>query len=390
MKFLIIGDGSSVHIKNYINVVLKDNQLDEITLFDTNPYFIEENENYIYYKKNCIKLILNNGLNDMVSSKLIKKIPKFRNEYHIKLLSKKIKELGKFDFCIIHYVDRLKIIPVFNNKNLYKKIVPVFWGSDLLRNSKIEELTYKRMFDISHKIIFNTENMKYYFEKIFKEKYLYKSEVIKFPTMSFEKITDIENSQSKNELRNNFGLPLEKYLVICGHSANTAEQHEEIIESISKCSKEILKNTHFIFPMSYGTVNLTARQQKIQDLLKDKKIESTVLQRYLNNIEMLQIIYSSDIYISVIKTDAFSSVMQESLYSNLIVILGKWLNYRELEESQIYVEEINRVDILNEKITQIINEFSNVKKNLKYNRNLISEISSPEKIRQKWLNTVFT
>lgn len=390
MKILIVGDGNSIHILNYIKVVLGDFYKVDITLFDMNPGKQINEEVYDYYREKNIKVVSNNGFNHLVQNNFFKKVPKIKVAYYVMKLNKKIKSLGKFDYCILHSINRIKAFAVVRNYKKYKRIIPVFWGSDILRNRKLQKKSFTRLFQISYKIIFNTENMKIHFKSYFENKFDAKSEIIKFPTLSFEHIDKIEKNNTITKLKANLKLPLDKYIIMCGHAGNKAEQHESLINAISKCKKTILEKCHFIFPMTYGEKDLIEQQKHVISLLENKGIQGEVLCDYLNNDEFLKISICADIFINVIKTDAFSSVMQENLYSNSYVIYGDWLNYYELEDSGIIAKSVEKVSDVTNILEKTITNYNTIKTDLAINKDLISDISSPTTVKYLWRRKVFT
>ncbi|MFJ8266842.1 hypothetical protein [Peribacillus asahii] len=361
----------------------------EITLFDMKAQGISNKEAYEYYNKNNIKVVLNNGLNQLVKSALIRKIPKLRVVAHLEQLNKKISDLGYFDYCFVHFVDITKSKLIIRNKDYFKKIIPVFWGSDLLRNEKLESSSYRRLFQLSHKIVLNTENMKKTFKKVYNTEFDRKVVVIKFPLMSFEKLDQLQKTSNVEALKKDFGFPTDKFIVICGHAGYKEEQYEELIESLSKCKAEVKKKCYFVFLMTYGPSNLREYQNKIRNLIKENALDGMVMSDYMIQNEFLKLFICSDIYITTITTDAFSGVMQENLYSGAMLIYGKWLNYYELEESAIVARSIEKVKQVGNSLEEIVMNYDEIKPQLLSNRELISNISSPKSIKEMWEKKIF-
>lgn len=389
MKVLIIGDCNSIHIVNFIRVVLENLDHIEITLFDMNAKGISNHEAYDYYNQKNIRVILNNGLKQLVKSKIIRKIPKLRVLVHTELLRRKIKKLGDFDYCLLHFVDLTKAKIINRNKNRYKKIIPVFWGSDLLRNKKIDSKGYRRLFQLSYKIVFNTENMKRVFEKVYKNKFDIKIEVIKFPVMSFERIDYLRKINNVDTIKFILGLPNDKFIVVCGHSGYKEEQYEKLIESLSMCNENVKRKCYFVFLMTYGRTDLQAYQYKIKDLLEKSGLDGKVLSEYMEHDEMLKLFMCSHIYITTLTTDAFSAVMQETLYSGSILIYGKWLNYFEIENSTIIANPVEKIGDVTDSLQEIVENYDQIKPRLIKNSELLSSISSPQSINEIWRKKVF-
>lgn len=390
MKVLIVGDGNSIHICNYIEVVLSKFSNIEITLLDLNPGRQINKESYDFYLKHEVKVNINNGFLHLVKNPIIRRLPKIRAEYYLYKLSKKIKALKSFDYCIIHFVGLIKSKLIYKNKKQFDRIIPVFWGSDVLRNNNLGNKTFKKLFKSSYKIVFNTSNMKRSFEYIYGNSFEEKSEVIKFPTLSFKKIDQIEDRFNKQKALEKYEFPLNKFIIMCGHAGNKAEQHEQMIKEISKLDKNILNSCYFIFPMTYGEFNLITQQINVKKLINNNGIHGKVLTKYLNNDEMLEIIMCTDVFINVVKTDAFSSVMQENLYTGSYVLYGKWLNYYEFDENGIIAQPINDITEIAKGLKYILNNLNSNKSDLVKNKDIISNISSPDNIAKLWKEIVFT
>lgn len=389
MKILIIGDGNSIHIRNYMNVVLEGIDDIQITLFDINSQKNKNIEIYDYFSKKNIHVVSNNGLDDLVKNKFIRKINKIRTLCYLFKLNSRLRRLGKFDYCLLHYVDIIKTLLIIKNKKRFQRIIPVFWGSDLLRNNKIGGKSYEKLFHLSYKIVFNTQNMKRQFNNYYGKRFENKSEIIKFPTLSFKTIDKIENRFTKNELKKHLNLPLDKFIIMCGHAGFRAEQHEKLLDAISKCDKSVINKCYFVFPMTYGASDLVDRQKQIMSFMKNNSIKGQVLCDYLINEEMLKIIICTDIFINVIKTDAFSGVMQENIYSGSLVIYGNWLNYYELENGGIIAQPVDTISDIPNIIESTIINYETLNLDLKGNRKLISNISSPRSIRTFWREYIF-
>lgn len=381
MRILVVGDGNSIHLYNYIKVVLEDLGDVQITLFDATKSEPRRASLYEYYRNKNITIIT-----DLQNYKT--RIPKISTALRLLEMSRILNDLGVFDYCIIHFIEIIKVCAILLNSRKYQKIIPVFWGSDLLRNNKINSTFYRWLFNQSHKIIFNTENMKKTFKKFYGNKFEKKSEVIKFPCMSFEEIDVLKKNVDIETIKMEMGLPKDKYIVICGHAGTKEEQYEKTIDALSTSNDSIKEKCHFIFLMTYGHSNLSEYQDLIKELIQEKSIKGTVLCDYMKHDELLKLLICSDIYITTITTDAFSAVMQENLYSGSVVIYGKWLHYYELENSPIIAQSLEKIEDLGETLEKVVINYKQIKSKLGGNSELISNISSPRKIRELWWSKI--
>lgn len=142
-----------------------------------------------------------------------------------------------------------------------------------------------------------------------------------------------------------------KYVITCGYNASISQNHERIIEAIDKIKKQLPSNTLLVFPMTYlkpkGYIN------RIEDRLKELKINYLILQDYLTDDEMIYLRKGTDLFIHMQVTDAYSSSLHEYLYSKAVVINAEWLAYKELEIDGVpYV--LANFENLSEKILQAL------------------------------------
>ena len=382
MRVLIIGDGNSIHLRNYIKVVLDSFVEVKITLFDVTETKERRETMYNYYLSKNITVVSAQQDSIIPISKMVSALKLLR-------MVKALKNLGSFDYCIVHYIEIIRVCAVLLNKSNYQKIVPVFWGSDLLRNNKIDTFYYRCFFHKAYKIVFNTENMKGCFQKIFKDEFDNKTEVIKFPSLSFKEIERLKLTVCNEITKQTMGLPRNKYIVICGHAGTKQEQYEELIEAISTCDSEVKERCFFVWLMTYGHSDLHEYQNKIKKLVEEKALDGVVLCNYMEHDDMLKLFMCSDIYITTIKTDAFSGVMQENLYVGAMLIYGKWLNYYEIENSEIIARSVDKVSDITKALNEVVINYEKLKPKLKDNSILISEISAPESIKNLWFEKVF-
>ena len=225
MKLLIIGNANSIHIYNQIRYNFKYFRDAKISILDLNFNKQSNFEAYDYYRMNKIEIIscVNKGINN----KLLQKIMHlFMPIYKLNVRKK------RYDLCVVESIDILRVIIALLIQKKCRKMVAVFWGSDLLQNKYIRSCLYKTFLNDCDKIVLNTEHMKSVFNKTFKEKYNKKIWVVKLPTDSFEQIDTILSNKNKKEIRNELHIPDNKVTILLCHSATANEQLDKILASI--------------------------------------------------------------------------------------------------------------------------------------------------------------
>ena len=381
-QILLLGTSNFQHLYNYIRIVLKDVPDGEIVILNTSYAEITLKEIKDFYKERKIKIV--NIPNPMI----------IKNKYLKSLLlvvesKKQLKQLGEFDYCLIHYISWQHAYLSWKFRKNFRRIVPITYGSDILRSKKLKSRLYQRLFDSAHRIVFNTNNMKESFEKVFNKKYADKSEIIYFPTSSFGLLENMKKDVSVESLKNHYSLPQDKLIVLCGHTATVAERYEKMIVEIAKCNKLILEKCHFVFFMTYGPGNIKPYRDKIKALLKNQSFRYTIQIEYLAYNDILKYHLISDIHITTIETDAFSFFLQEELFTGSAVIYGKWLNYIELFRYGFKVFPFDGFEELSTTITQVVERIDMIKEETMKNEHLIAKLTSEEATYNNWKNKIF-
>lgn len=188
---------------------------------------------------------------------------------------------------------------------------------------------------------------------------------------------------SRDSIKKKFGISTDKVIVTCGHNANRAHQHLDIIEAVSRLSEDIKRQVFFVFPMTYNQVN-EEYIREVADSLDKNKLEYAILTKFMNFQEMAEYAIISDIMIHVQTTDQLSSTMLEEMYAGSIVIAGKWLPYRSLHEMGIYFIDVDTIPDVTEVLEDVVTNIDVYRVKCKGNAELIWQHSSWEALAPKW------
>ena len=101
--------------------------------------------------------------------------------------------------------------------------------------------------------------------------------------------------------------------------------------------------------MTYGVTNQD-NKQKVIDLLKSLNVDFLLLDQFLSEEEWANYILSTDIFIHMQVSDAFSSSITEHLLLGHVLINGSWLHYKDLDDNGVYY---------------ILSDFENLEQNVK-------------------------
>lgn len=351
-KMLVIGDGDSIFIKDFINQYHKQGVIVDLISFGK-----DSKNNTVRFQKN---FQVEFGFN--LSS--LKNFIEFRNNIIDKMDN-------NYDVIIIHFVYFFLAPQIFMLKRKTKKIVAVVWGSDFYRvTSKIKIFLQNIIYKNVDNIIFTNPKTK----EVFLEKKKFINTDLSVARFGLPVLDEIDNLQKENyfEFCNNLGLPDDKIKIMVGYNANLAHQQLLVVNQIINFNSDILKKIHLVFPMGYGNKE---NKKIIANLLKNNKnIQYTILEKFYNFQEAAKLRFITDILINIQPSDQFSGSMQETLYAGGWVLTGSWLPYKDLEPLHSKMVFINEKGDIGSALIKLIelntkNSIDNIESIKKYIKN---------------------
>ncbi len=307
-----------------------------------------------------------------------RKLPKIHMIFRLYFIAKFLCE-HNFDVVNIHTsrVIYTTILPMLSNS----KLVTTIYGSDFYRQSKLARKIQKFIYTSSSKITFTNPLTMQSFLDYYGE-FGDKSVVCRFGLGTLDVIEKNRNI-SKDIIKKNLGYSATKTIITCGYNATKAQQHEAIIESISKLDNKTIERVQFIFPMTYGD---KPYRENIKKILTKTNLDYIVLEEFLYDDNNANIKLGSDIMINMLKTDSFSGSMQEFLYGSNVVITGSWLPYEIFDKEGIMYKKINNPSELSNILIEVMNDLPNLKMGLSRNIDIISNLSSWDNNIQSWID----
>lgn len=252
----------------------------------------------------------------------------------------------------IQYVDYrfLRIIPFL--KKVAKKVILTYWGSDLLRNPKVERMN--RLFNIASTITFETEEMAQIFNNRTKCRYVSKIKYVNFGSVVIDNI-DLINEFDISQFKKKYCIEEDKLNVVIGYNRDFNQQHLEIIKALKSSAIDFGK-INIIIPWTYGVDDKDYRKkiEKELDLLTYVFIED-----YLTDKETACLRKISNILLQLQTTDCLSSSMIENLYAENEVITGSWLPYGELERKGVVFDKVSKVIDVGDTLSNLLERGSN-------------------------------
>lgn len=374
-KILLIGNGNSIYIKNFIQYILIPYNF-RICLFTD---LLENKKHKSFYCENKIDVIERKR-----TFPLIKNIPLLRVIEDVWQIKAYIKKSGQTDIAHIHYASRLNafLIPFLKHRGC--KTLITYWGSDLLRKGKRYVKSLKRFLAYTDIITFNTKESVKIFNKIFHNKFAEKVYNVKFGSTLFELIDENKISESPQEAGKNIQLPQNKMIIVCGHTRSKEHRQLEVLKQINRMDTEILKNLCIVFPMTYGQSD-EVYEKELADYSKHVPCKVRFYREYMSEEDIARLRRSADIFIHAQTSDAFSATLQEFLYAGAVVLNGSWLKYPDLMEAGVKYFEFDGLEQLPDKLQALISGFGEIKDTMRSNRDKIRRLASWEVVAGQWI-----
>lgn len=257
-------------------------------------------------------------------------------------------------------------------------------GSDFYRATENEKKYKRRLVACADCITAETEETMKAFAEYYHDEVKDKMSLLPFGIEVLDYINNIENTP-KNVLKKKFNIPLGKIVVTCGHNAKKEHQHMQLIEALKSLPADIKKRMVCIFPMTYPA-GYDDYINDIKNNLKESGLEYMVFTKFMNFQEMAEYAMISNIMIHVQTTDQLSSTMLEEMYTESVVIAGKWLPYKSLHEKGMFFLDVDTLSNVTDSLENVIKNLDVYKKQCIKNKQLIWKQSSWDELAPKWYN----
>ena len=350
MRVLVIGNIASVHIYNFIRYTIFEMPVDEVVLFNTNVNDVRGQTNYIeYYQKNNVRLFAVSGYFENLASGYAE-----------------LKNIGHFDVCHIHFLDRPAILIGKLIARYCNVIIANYWGSDWLRADGRLKCLQEELLNISDYIVSDSRQICCQLKDYYAGKF---DSLIRFARFNVPVIELIcrnkVDENRKEQFRQKYTIPKSRLIITAGYNGGTAHQHLRIIDAIGKISHELKSSVFIIIPASYGLTEPYLVQ--LQNNLKQLDVPFLIIKDYLSDLDVACLRCITDIFINMQTTDAYSNTILEYSYLNKCVINGEWLNYTDLEKAGAFYEKIDSFESLPDVLSKILKCFEKETQKFKNN-----------------------
>lgn len=296
-----------------------------------------------------------------------------------------LNRLKNYDIVHVHYLENIIIWNIFFPKQIKAKLIISIWGSDFLRSSKRKRYMMMRIFDRADQITIASPTVKKQFTDFYDGKYDDKISICQFGLQPLEYIVNT-CLEDFNEAKKKMGLASDKIIITIGYNASRLQRHKEIIkyielnENLSKYRDKI----EFLLPCTYPK-NVEYLQSLTLQIAKSK-FHYTILSDFLSDDAVAMLRCCSNIFIQLQPTDMLSGSMLEHLAAGNIVITGKWLPYDILDELNIYMLKIERMEQVSTILLSVIENYLEYTRKCDLNKNIVLNNFRWKTVINKWIN----
>lgn len=375
MKYLVIGDASSMHIYNFVKTFLLPKNYSIFLLTLSNQPIRETYRKF--YRDNNISVfsIAEKKFYGTGRSSVFFRILNFFRKFHL------WKEIPQVDVCHVHSVYKTAIAMVLHNKKKFRRLILSYWGGDIEDISPFVVKLRKKAFAIANTITVTVKQTYLDFQNIYGHDFDDKLLISRFGTDGLNQIKKLSEKTSLEECRNLYRVPSGKICVTCGYSAY-ADQHQDLcLAEMMKMSKQEREKIYVIIPMQYGRFDIEYIE-RVEDQANRCDFPCLILNQYVSFEESAKLAIATDFYIHVRNTDAFSNTLKEQVYASSKIITGSWLHYWELDEMGASLIDLNSINELARVLEALLKNYSLPTKISLFSP--IYELYSTESIVKQW------
>lgn len=312
---------------------------------------------------------------------LLARIPKIRGLITNIFRDKAMLKMSEyFDIIDIHFFSPVydKIIEELKSRG--RKIKITIWGSDFYRVDRARREKQRMVYGLVDIIQLETKQIADDFTNVYPE-YKNKIRLAHFGIIQFDIIDKLLIDRDQIFYKMKMKLPVDKLLVTCGTNGSVGHQHEILLKCIDSLPAVQKEQLFLIIPMTYGGSKSYVRtiKQKVASI----GCPYLILTEFLSLNELCKYRIVSDILITIQKTDALASAVQEHLYTEDVLIAGDWLPYGALSDHGIFFLT-SSIESLTDQISYVNQQYDSFKGKCSENRLILSEFSSWQKVITYW------
>ena len=377
-KILVVGDANSLFIKQYIESVLIKNGYQVVLIKEG---YVSDSRKQEYNELGVILEDRNVGL--------ISKIPVIRTLFGARVWCKRMtKKYGTFSIVHVHGVNNFRGTVGNCMKKYCRKLVISIWGDEILRGSKKRKQSFAKFYNKAEVITTSTSHVYNQFVQEYGDKYKDKLTTCRFGLSIFDKIDEIEEKYTREEILKELGISnFSKITVLVGYNGREQQNLIPLTKTLQGLGDAQLNKIIAIYTFTYG-IRSEEYDKELRKELDNLKCEKLFLTEYMNEVQTAKLRCVSDIMLHAQSTDAFSASIQECLYRGTIVFNGDWLIYNELNEIGAKLITFGDYEELQTILVDYLENYDDRKGAFVNNRRALRGLSSQEATEQAWLNAI--
>ncbi|MDD3334366.1 MAG: glycosyltransferase family 4 protein [Eubacteriales bacterium] len=340
-RILLIADSDALWTQRYIEyLLLPDDAEDqyEIVIF---PIWGDGKRYEHYYQAQGITVY-----QDKHHLPLIRYIPRLRMWARVAANARQLRKLGPFDVVHNHYLSQRDLALGWRMVKAFgARWVCSFWGSDLMRSSRLELARMKPYLNRCDAITVHSELNRTKIREFYGQSYADKTTLLYFGQIGYHYIDEIRKEMTKEQCKQYFGISKDRYVICVGYSASSAQQQLPVLEAISLLTEETQRRITLVLQQTYSQ-NDPDYVKRVREYAGRLPCQTVVLTDFMDGEDSARLRLSADLFILAITTDAFSGSMQEYLYAGATIIKGDWLGYPQLKDMGIEINDFHQFDEL--------------------------------------------
>ncbi|MHB9006941.1 MAG: glycosyltransferase family protein [Limisphaerales bacterium] len=246
-------------------------------------------------------------------------------------------ELYHFHLCIAENLRWIDAVPPS------AKVLCSFWGSDLMRTfGRYEYLHQSRALDRADAITLHSPEMR---EILLSKFGRHLGAKVNFAHVSihetFYQLIDQVRQQPAPAaaLRQELGVPENRWLVVVGHNGSPANNHLPTIAALAELPVTAKAAAVWVFPMTYN--DESGHTRAVESAALSAGLDFRIFTRYLDWPALAAFRCATDLLIHLPVSDALSGTVLEVLYAGGSVLTGSWLPYSPYRRAQLPLQTVD-------------------------------------------------
>ena len=327
----------------------------------------------------------NMGINLIRTDKgvpVLGKIPKLRTMVNLIHNIKQVTHNKNFDIIEFQAMPSVRVLKFFE-KYIFKygkKIIFMYWGSDLLEASEKDVKKSESALTKASYILFDSYNLKDRFKEYFEETFDDKFVDVRLGTTIFDNLDNTIKEYTKADCKKHFEINPNLKVVAVGYNGRKRQQHIKALEQVAKLPKKELDEICILLHMGYG-LKSNEYLDEVRKYANEIFPNYIVIDRFLDKEETSMLRYATDIMLHTQISDAFAGSIKEILYAGALLINPSWIEYSECDKLNIKYYKFDEWDEIPNLILKALDEDE---KELLKNRKILYNNFSWKALKHKW------